>query len=315
MYRLDFENGIIEINGTVFILDEDNYDDKDVLLQLEYKEIQSVNFTITDFPDNLTIETSSENGFGTYLFHDLEICKYEGKLVLGFICRQPNKYWEGKYGLSTFLTTINDIVSDSQDISTYEIDVNDDWKVLHLHFKINKGFILNDLVKECGIILNEIISQAERVLSGVVWRQEYESDEGLFCTEILFPLLRKMNFVDVRYTHGVKEYGKDFTFSEPTKYGAFRHYGLQAKAGDVSGRVNAPIDEIIGQLNDAFSMSYTDVSAADKRFISTFIVAISGYFTDNAKDKIIEKIPNHFKGSVYFIDKDKTLELIEKFWK
>lgn len=314
MYKLDFESGIIEVNGSEFIIDEEYYDEKGMLWQPDYKEIQSLNFTVTDYPENLDIETTSEDGFGTYLFHDLEICKYKGNVVIGFICRQPNKYWEGKYGLSTLLTTINDIVKDTPDISTYEIEIDDDWKVLHLHFTIKKGFILNDLVKECSKCLNELIKQAERILSGVVWRPEYEINESLFCTEILFPLLRKMDFVDVRYTHGVKEFGKDFTFSEPTKYGSLRHYGLQAKAGDISGKVNAPIDEIIGQLDDAFTMSYIDVGATDKRHISTFIVAISGYFTDNAKDKIIEKIPNHFKGCVYFIDKDKTLELIEKYW-
>lgn len=34
-------------------------------------------------------------------------------------------------------------------------------------------------------------------------------------------------------THSKKEYGKDFTFSEITLFGGYRHYGLQAKAGDI----------------------------------------------------------------------------------
>jgi hypothetical protein len=124
-----------------------------------------------------------------------------------------------------------------------------------------------------------------------------------------------MGYIDVRYRHGTKEYGKDFTFSEQTKFGNLRHFGLQAKAGNLRGNVNADIDEIIGQLNDAFSMSYHEISANETRQISTFIVAISGQYTDNAKDKIIQKIPRHFLGSVYFIDRDKTIELIEKYWK
>jgi hypothetical protein len=44
-----------------------------------------------------------------------------------------------------------------------------------------------------------------------------------------------MGFLFVRYTHGKKEYGKDFTFSELTPFGDHRHSGLQAKAGDISG--------------------------------------------------------------------------------
>jgi len=315
MYKWDFDNGILEVDNAEFILDESYFDEEGILWNPDFKEIQNLNFTVTDYLDTLTIETNSEDGFGTYLFHDLQICKEDGKVFVDFICRQPNKYWEGKYGLSTLLVAINEIIKDTLNISTYEIEIDDDWKVLHLRFHATRGFILNDFVKTCANQLNEIIKQAERVLSGVVWRKEYESNESLFCTELIFPLIRKMGFVDVRYSHGKKEYGKDFTFSEPTKFGSLRHYGLQAKAGDLSGQVNSAIDEIIGQLKDAFEMSYLDVGATDKRHISTFIVAISGHYTENAKDKIIEKIPPHFKGGVYFIDKDKTLELIEKYWK
>jgi hypothetical protein len=57
--------------------------------------------------------------------------------------------------------------------------------------------------------------------------------------ELVYPLLRRMGFLLVRYTHGKKEYGKDFTFSENTPFGTHRHYGLQAKAGNISGGVNA----------------------------------------------------------------------------
>ncbi len=315
MYKWDFDNGILEIGDNEFLIEEDSFDEKGIFWEPDYKEIQGLNFTLTDYPDNLTIETISEDGFGTYLFYDLEILKEKDDLYLGFICRQPNKYWEGKYGLSTFLAAINEIIDDINNITTYEIEIEDDWKVLHVRFKVERGFILNDLVKKHTEQLNQIIKQAERVLSGVIWRKEYESNEDLFCTELIFPLLRKMKFLDVRYTHGVKEYGKDFTFSEMTKFGNLRHYGLQVKAGDISGKVNAPIDELIGQLNDAFSMSYREVGATDERHISIFIMAISGHFTDNAKDKIIKKIPSHFKGCVYFIDRDKTLELIENYWK
>ncbi len=127
-------------------------------------------------------------------------------------------------------------------------------------------------------------------------------------------LLRRMGFRFVRYTHGTREYGKDFTFSELTPFGYYRHYGLQAKAGDVRGGVNAAIDEIIGQTKDAFEMPYYELGSKDARYISTFIVAISGRFTENAREKIVEKIPKGIIGSVYFIDRELLLELIERHW-
>jgi hypothetical protein len=109
-----------------------------------------------------------------------------------------------------------------------------------------------------------------------------------------------MGFLFARYTHGKKEYGKDFTFSELTPFGTYRHYGLQAKAGDVKGSVNAAIDELLGQVQDAFAMPYYELGSRDPRYISTFVIAISGSFTENAREKIVEKMPKGVVGSVYF---------------
>jgi len=64
-----------------------------------------------------------------------------------------------------------------------------------------------------------------------------------------------MDFLEVHYNHGKREYGKDFTFSEKCPFGGFRNYGLQAKAGNMSGQVNSETDMILGQLEDAFSVS------------------------------------------------------------
>jgi hypothetical protein len=144
---------------------------------------------------------------------------------------------------------------------------------------------------------------------------EYLTNEDAFCRELLYPLLRRMGFVSVRYSHGKKEYGKDFTFSELSPFGQFRHYGLQAKAGNVSGEVNSAIDELLGQIVDAFEMPYYELGSKDQRFISTFIIAISGRFTENAREKIIEKMPKGCMGSVYFLDRERITELVEKCWK
>jgi hypothetical protein len=90
---------------------------------------------------------------------------------------------------------------------------------------------------------------------------------------------------------------------------------LQAKAGDVSGGVNATIDELLGQIGDAFAMPYYEVGSKEPRYISTFIIAISGKFTENAREKIVEKMPKGLNGSVYFLDRERLTELVERFWK
>jgi len=311
--KFDSQTGELTIGGRSFQMDE--YDEDAILWEPELVQIHDLTFSTSNFLDNLLIEIQSEDGFGTYLFHDLEIHKDENDLKLVFVCRQPNKYWEGTWGLSTLLGALNDTIQDSQGAIVETIDIESDWKELEVSFIVAEDFTLKEFVGECALKLKDLIKLTERILSGAVWRKEYEKDEALFCTEILYPLLRKMGYVDVRYTHGVKEYGKDFTFSEPTKFGNLRHFGLQAKAGDIKGSVNAQIDELLGQLDDAFSMPFFEVSANESRQISTFIIATSGRFTENAKEKIVNKMPKYFQGSVYFIDRDKTLELIEKYWK
>jgi hypothetical protein len=284
----------------------------------DIKELESLKIKSEEIHPNLIIRVNSSDGFGTYLFHQIEFFRNDdGTTQIVFICSQPNKYWEGKYGLSTLLMEIVEQSNNFQGIEANKesFEIDGDWKSLELFYSIEGDFELTDIISRYLKILNSLIKQAELSLSGTVWKKEYEKNEKLFSTEILYPLLRKMDFIDVRYTHGTQEYGKDFTFSELTSFGNFRHYGMQSKAGDMSGKVNSDIDEIIGQIDDAFSMPYFEVTANEKRRINTFIIAISGRFTNNAKEKIANKMPPTLLGSVYMLDRDKILELIERYWK
>ena len=82
----------------------------------------------------------------------------------------------------------------------------------------------------------------------------------------------------------------------------------------MSGEVNSRIDEILGQIRDAFAMPYFELGSKAPQHISDFIIAISGRFTENAREKITEKIPNDLRGSVHFWDKDKILGLVAQHW-
>ncbi|MFZ6024807.1 MAG: restriction endonuclease [Bacteroidota bacterium] len=316
-FVIDTENDFLSIDGNKFeLIEVEVAGNKYLICETELKALQSVNLSVFDYPINLTIDVDDETGFDTYLFHKLSISKSNNFMVFDFECSQPNKYWEGTWGLSTFLAALSDSVKTDGSATVELMYLDGDWKELTIRFVTDKNFNFKSQIEEYSTILKRLIRDTELTLAGgAVWRKEYETTESLFCTEILYPLLRKMGYIDVRYTHGKKEYGKDFTFSEQTKFGNLRHFGLQAKAGNLRGNVNADIDEIIGQLNDAFGMPYHEVSANENRQISTFIVAISGQYTENAKEKIINKIPKHFLGSVYFIDRDKIIELVEKYWR
>jgi hypothetical protein len=159
-----------------------------------------------------------------------------------------------------------------------------------------------------------LMARVEATLAGKVWDPKYHTDEKLFNRELLIPLFQKMGFRNVRYGHGRGEYGKDITFSEFTPFGNIRHYAVQVKAGDVRGGAGSQIDDIIGQLDDAFSMPYFDISSDAPCYISTFIIAISGRFTENAKAKLAHKTRRGLYGSVWFLDRERILELVERWW-
>jgi len=266
-------------------------------------------------PGDLTIQIHSEDGFSTFLFHELGLAADEKGLALSFKCHTPNKYWEGQFGLATFLAAIRDQAAHHDNWKITQIELEDDWKGITLERVIAIGDPLVGSIEAAAKDLKVLLHATEVALSGLAWKGEYVKDEVLFCRELLYPLLRRMGFSFVRYTHGKKEYGKDFTFSENTPFGHHRHYGLQAKAGDVSGAVNASVDELLGQIADAFAMPYYELGTKDPRFISTFIIAISGRFTENAREKIVEKMPKGVIGSVYFLDRDRITELVERYWK
>lgn len=182
-------------------------------------------------------------------------------------------------------------------------------------FNAQRDRSLLDFLHQALNTLSEMAWDAEIELGdGPKWLADYEVDEIQFCQKVLGPLLRRMGFLDVRYTHGVSEAGKDFTFSEMTKFGDLRHGALQAKAGDVNGRVSSPLRELLGQIEDAFENPYDALGDPTERWISTFVIAISGSFTEQAEKKIRDKIKKSIVGSVHFLDKEKILGLIDQYW-
>ena len=85
----------------------------------------------------------------------------------------------------------------------------------------------------------------ERILEGEEISNKILNDEVKYTIEVLLPLFRNMDFIDVKYNHGKREFGKDVTFSEMDKFGERRNYGVQVKAGSLSGEAGSEIDKII----------------------------------------------------------------------
>jgi len=71
--------------------------------------------------------------------------------------------------------------------------------------------------------------------------------------------------------------------------------------------VRGEIDEIIQQLDDAFSMPVHLLNEPNDVYISEMIVVTSGKLTENAKQKIKHKINKTIAGSLTFLDKESIM--------
>lgn len=162
--------------------------------------------------------------------------------------------------------------------------------------------------------VSTLLSIVENTLDSFKWKDEYEKDEFLFCREVVTPLLLKMSFQSVKYHHGTQEYGKDYLVSTIDQFGFTNYHGIQVKAGNIDGKIHSRVDEIIGQLEDAFSIPIMDLNVGDGQYISNFYLMTSGNYTNNAKQKIKHKIHSQYQGSVFFLEKEDIQRLIEKYW-
>ena len=144
---------------------------------------------------------------------------------------------------------------------------------------------------EAAQTLKRMIREAEIALGGIRWKPEYETNERTFCTEILAPLLRRMGFLSVRYLQGAREYGKDFTFSELTPLGISDTTGCKQRPVMSGERSTHPWMSLSARRQMPSQCRTTNSGPGDPRYISSFVVAISGRFAANAKEKIVYKLP------------------------
>ena len=185
---------------------------------------------------------------------------------------------------------------------------------LKFTFPTSKQVQLQNILNESIKVLKEIDRETKLYLAGgPIWEKIHDEKEEPFCKDILEPLLKRI-FYDARYNHSGREFGKDFILTLKTRLGV--QYGaLQAKAGKLDGAAGGKLDQVLNQLDDAFTMPYKDPETGESRFISFFMVATSGEITDNAKDKLWWKLFQQGKlGIVKIWDKETIIRLIREVW-
>ena len=227
------------------------------------------------------------------------------------------KFWDGQVGFKHYMETKRDIILErQQELGDVHLDsYDDDGDYIFINYSITvEAETLGLLIQQAEQIIKEIEGAAELTLGSPFKEICDAENEADFTISILAPLLRKIGFSDVRYNHGKKEYGKDIIFSRRTEFDEYEYWGVQVKFGDVPGGVNSGIDTLVGQAEDAFKMPFYDVYTRSRQRISKLLIAISGKFTENAVEKICEKIESHpLKNNIVFVDGEKIKTLAEKF--
>ena len=87
----------------------------------------------------LELEIRSEDGFGTYFFDEVHLSEAPDGVAVAFRCHTPNKYWEGQFGLATFIAAIRDQVVHHDNWKVTQIELEDDWKGITLERLVALG--------------------------------------------------------------------------------------------------------------------------------------------------------------------------------
>ena len=275
---------------------------------------------VNDLPDGVSFALCEKIQEGMIFLDSIPVSLSRiasGRLRLSFEDGGTRKYWDGKVGFSHYMEIKKAIVEERQkedgDITLDSYD--DDGAYIFMHFSTEIDCdTCEEAIQISEQIANEIEGAAEFRLGVEMFRVSEAENQKEFTLRVVLPILRKLGFSNVKYNHGNREYGKDIVFSRLTEFEEVEHWAAQVKFEDIRGGVDSEIDEIFSQIEDAFKMPFYDLYTKTRVRPSKVCVIISGKFTENAIEKICEKIESHaMKNNVLFIDGERIDTLSEKF--
>jgi len=126
--------------------------------------------------------------------------------------------------------------------------------------------------------------------------------------QVLSQLYEKMEYIDVRITHGTQEFGKDLVFYEEDKFGEKIWFACVVKKGDANQSLYGDISRQVAEC----LVKPFDHHIYGKVKITRVFVVVSGSYKDNTKALITESIKNGENPIKYF-EGSNIAELIE--WK
>jgi hypothetical protein len=123
---------------------------------------------------------------------------------------------------------------------------------------------------------------ASRSMSGM--------DESDWSKKVLMPLLHRLGFIRVEYTHGPSEHGRDLVFAEFDRFGLLRFYGAQVKMGSLNASDGgSDLRDLLAQLHTAWEQKYRDAATGTEHRMSGVYLIASGKITPVARERLYEK--------------------------
>ncbi len=255
------------------------------------------------FEEDTTTEVSYEDDY----FYQLNINRFDNKLLFEFIKLGEENGFYKQWAYFTFMSELKSVCDEVDYVYVNNYDVSEDDPLFRAFFlsmmiDIEDFDTFNSAYRDCAKLCETLIDIAEKRLKGIWWNKDFESNEMLFCDLFLTPYFNTLGFDDVIFNHGPKEFGKDYLLVTSNLFNEREYYGVQAKAGNLSGSATGNINEIISQINLAFDVPYKLINGTDV-YTSKVIIAISGKFTENAKEIIKNRISRYKFSNLIFLDK------------
>ena len=302
----------LDIDGENFDFEDDNL----VVVPVSILAKQKVE----DFPKGIELELCDSFDDNMVVVHNIPTrisLMDKNEFRVSFDETITRKYWDGPIGLKLWMETRRDIIVDrNKNLNDITLDgYDDDGVYISLTYSCKiVATTFDDLIHAIDQISNELDGATDIALGSPFEKIENCKKESDFTVKILLPLFRNLGFSNVKYNHGNKEYGKDITFARRSEFDEYEYYGVQVKYGDISGGTIGEINGLITQATDAFKMPFYDVYSRNKVRISKLIIAISGKFTQNAIEKIVDGITDFpIKNNIIFIDGEKIQTLLERY--
>lgn len=192
-------------------------------------------------------------------------------------------------------------------IRGYEVDITYDecdYKAMTISFELDSNcdieYVINYMQHEWNLLLEN-----QEMLKDLTQLNEKD-----FTLQYVIPVLEKRGFTNIKYEHGISEYGRDVIYQYMDYFNVIHYGAVQVKAGNISGKATGKLSTIIEQIKLAFEMPYTDIASQRKVFISQVVVICSGSYTNNAKEIIIERLRG--TGNVVFLEGQDIVRMFEQ---